>query len=202
MRWLSNSVMSDSMDMNLSKLQELVMNREAWRVAVQGVTKSPTWLSDWTELGTYMSLVLPAPWRREWQPTPVFLPGKSYGQSLVSYSPWGCKESDMTEQHYQLLSSYWENLGDILSLSISLMFDIYCLLLLLHFHNMTSFVHFHSQNQGSSLWHELLWSPSLCCFCLYLFLYSSWLTSLFVAIISMMFFFFCFSISFIWISFT
>ena len=39
------------------------------------------------------------PWRRRWQPTPVFLPGESNGQrSLVGYSPWGHKESDMTEQ--------------------------------------------------------------------------------------------------------
>ena len=38
------------------------------------------------------------PWRREWQPTPV-LPGKSHEQrSLVGYSPWGCKGSDMAEQ--------------------------------------------------------------------------------------------------------
>ena len=38
------------------------------------------------------------PWRRKWQPTPVFLPGKSHGwRSLVGYSPWGCKESDMAE---------------------------------------------------------------------------------------------------------
>ena len=38
-------------------------------------------------------------WRRKWQPTPVFLPGESHGQrSLVGYSPWGCKESDMTER--------------------------------------------------------------------------------------------------------
>ena len=37
-------------------------------------------------------------WRRAWQPTPVFLPGKSHGQrSLVGYSLWGCKESDMTK---------------------------------------------------------------------------------------------------------
>ena len=40
----------------------------------------------------------PIPWRRKWQPTPVSLPGKFYGQrSLVGYGPWGCKESDMTE---------------------------------------------------------------------------------------------------------
>ena len=37
-------------------------------------------------------------WRRNWQPTPEFLPGKSPGQkSLVGYSPWGCKDSDTTE---------------------------------------------------------------------------------------------------------
>ena len=38
-------------------------------------------------------------WRTKWQPTPIFLPGKSHGQrSLVGYIPWGCKESDMTER--------------------------------------------------------------------------------------------------------
>ena len=38
------------------------------------------------------------PWRRKWQPTPVFLPGKSYGQRcLAGYSPWGRKALDMTE---------------------------------------------------------------------------------------------------------
>ena len=44
------------------------------------------------------------PWRRKWQPTPIFLPGKFHGlRSLVGYSPWGCKESDTTEQfHFHL----------------------------------------------------------------------------------------------------
>ena len=38
------------------------------------------------------------PWRRKWQPTPVFLPVKSHEQrSLVGYSPWGCKDSDVTD---------------------------------------------------------------------------------------------------------
>ena len=39
------------------------------------------------------------PWRRKWQPNSVFLPGEFHGQrSLVGYSPWGCKELDMTER--------------------------------------------------------------------------------------------------------
>ena len=48
------------------------------------------------------------PWRRKWQPTPVFLPRKSHGwRSLIGYSPWGHKESDMTERlHFTSLHGY------------------------------------------------------------------------------------------------
>ena len=48
MRWLDGTI--DSMDMSLSELQQLVMDREAWRAVIHGVTKSRTWLSNWTEL--------------------------------------------------------------------------------------------------------------------------------------------------------
>ena len=108
MRWLDG--ITDSMHMGLSELRELVIDREAWRAAIHGVTKSRTRLRDWTELNCYKiwdkSLESLCKWSPQISSMCVWVGAQQRGNTHMNVN---CYEKQFLERLWASWSKRWKS---------------------------------------------------------------------------------------------